>query len=161
MNPVLIVGSMALDDLELPCGSFPGTVGGSATYASLATCLFAPARIVAVVGDDFPSPWLDRLAAQGVDTRGVERSPGLTFRWKGRYAQDLSSRTTLDTQLNVFATFHPKIPEDYRDSRYLLLGNIHPELQAQVLASVKRPDFVALDTMNLWIVSSGVITTWR
>jgi len=150
-NKVLIVGSMAFDDLELPSGTFKDVVGGSATYGAAASSLFAPTQIVGVVGDDFPDETLDRLSSRGVDVAGVERSEGKTFRWSGRYADDLSSRETLDTQLNVFADFRPKIPDSYREAEYLLLGNIHPELQLEVLAQVRRPRFVAADTMNFWI----------
>ncbi|MEZ4223718.1 MAG: PfkB family carbohydrate kinase [Polyangiaceae bacterium] len=150
-KPVLIVGSMAFDDLELPSGKFDDVVGGSATYASMATSLFAPARVVAVVGDDFPDATLSKLSTRGVDVTGVERAAGKTFRWAGRYAQNLSSRTTLDTQLNVFADFRPKLPAGYESSEFLLLGNIHPALQLEVLDAAKQAKFVAADTMNFWI----------
>jgi sugar/nucleoside kinase (ribokinase family) len=142
---------MAFDDLELPTGSYENVVGGAATYASLATSLFAPARIVAIVGRDFPEAKLELLRARGIDTSGVERAPGLTFRWKGVYAANLASRTTLDTQLNVFADFSPTLPAAYRESRFVLLGNIHPELQLRVLDQVQGSPFVAADTMNFWI----------
>ncbi|MBX3128752.1 MAG: sugar kinase [Polyangiaceae bacterium] len=151
-NPsVLIVGSMAFDDLELPTESARDVIGGSATYAALATCLFAPVRVVAVVGTDFPESAVTALSDRGVDTSGIERAEGKTFRWAGRYAKNLASRTTLDTQLNVFADFRPKLPESYRSSDFLLLGNIHPSLQLEVLDNVPNPRFVAADTMNFWI----------
>jgi sugar/nucleoside kinase (ribokinase family) len=150
-NPVLIVGSMAFDDLELPSGSFKDVVGGSATYAAIASSLYSATRVVGVVGDDFPAATLASLKARGVDTSGVEQVKGRTFRWAGRYAANLASRETLDTQLNVFADFRPKIPEGFRDSKVLLLGNIHPALQLEVLAQTKRPELVAADTMNFWI----------
>ncbi|MCC6900991.1 MAG: sugar kinase [Polyangiaceae bacterium] len=150
-DPVLIVGSMAFDDLELPTTNAKDVVGGSATYAALSAALFAPARVVAVVGDDFPSSAVELLAARGVETSGIERAAGKTFRWAGRYAKNLTSRTTLDTQLNVFADFRPKLPSAFRASPYLLLGNIHPSLQLEVLAQVERPKLVAADTMNFWI----------
>ncbi len=148
---VLIVGSMAFDDLELPSGSQKDVIGGSATYSALAASLFAPARIVAVVGDDFPEATLSDLERRSVDVSGVERARGKTFRWAGRYAENLASRTTLDTQLNVFADFRPKLPEPYRASSFVLLGNIHPALQLEVLAQTSAPRFVAADTMNFWI----------
>jgi len=148
---VLIVGSMAFDDLELPTAKVRNVVGGSATYSALSAALFAPVRVVAVVGDDFPTADLERLRARGVDTKGITRAAGKTFRWAGRYTKNLASRTTLDTQLNVFADFRPELPESYRDSPFVLLGNIHPELQLEVLAQVQRPEFVAADTMNFWI----------
>lgn len=149
--PVLIVGSMALDDLELPCGNFKDVVGGSAVFSAMATSLFAPAQMVGVVGRDFPTKVLDGLRARGVDTEGVEVVEGRTFKWAGRYASNLGSRETLDTQLNVFADFAPKIPETFRQSRFVLLGNIHPALQLEVLSQMQAPAFVAADTMNFWI----------
>ena len=150
-DPVLIVGSMAFDDLELPTTNAKDVVGGSATYAALSAALFAPARVVAVVGDDFPASAVEMLATRGVETSGIERASGKTFRWVGRYAKNLTSRTTLDTQLNVFADFRPKLPDAFRASPYLLLGNIHPSLQLEVLAQVERPKRGAADTMNFWI----------
>jgi sugar/nucleoside kinase (ribokinase family) len=126
-------------------------VGGSATYAAVAASLYTPARVVAVVGDDFPAEALTMLQGRGVDTGGIERATGKTFRWAGRYAPNLASRETLDTQLNVFADFRPKLPEHYRDSKIVLLGNIHPALQLEVLAQAKSPKLVVADTMNFWI----------
>ena len=150
--PILIVGSMAFDDLELPTGAFPNVVGGSATYGAYAATAFAPVRLVAVVGSDFPTAQLDALAKRGADVSGVERrTDGKTFRWAGRYSQNLSSRETLDTQLNVFASFDPKLPEAYRSTPLVLLGNIHPALQVSVLAQIERPRLVVADTMNFWI----------
>jgi sugar/nucleoside kinase (ribokinase family) len=149
--PILIVGSMAFDDLDLPTGSERDVVGGSATYASLAASLLAPARVVAVVGDDFPGAVLERLTAKGIDIAGIERARGKTFRWAGRYAQNLASRTTLDTQLNVFADFRPTLPDSYKSSPIVFLGNIHPALQLEVLGQTTSPRFVAADTMNFWI----------
>jgi sugar/nucleoside kinase (ribokinase family) len=149
---VLIVGSMAFDDLELPTTSAKNVVGGAATYASLAASLFAPARIVAVVGDDFASSDIDALANRNIDTSGIETvKGGKTFHWKGRYDAKLTGRTTLDTQLNVFANFRPKLPKNYRASEYLLLANIHPGLQLEVLDQVESPKLVFADTMNFWI----------
>ncbi len=150
-HPILIVGSMAFDDLELPSGAFKDVVGGSATYGAYAATSFAKARLVAVVGEDFPEAELSSLRARGADTDGVERAPGKTFRWAGRYSENLSSRETLDTQLNVFADFSPKIPAAFQDSPLVLLGNIHPALQARVLDQVSRPKLVVADTMNFWI----------
>ena len=149
--PVLIVGSMAFDDLELPSGNEKDVVGGSATYAAYSAALFAPVQIVAVVGSDFPKATLSDLARVGVDCAGVEQANGKTFRWAGRYAANLASRTTLDTQLNVFADFQPKLPASYTTTPYVLLGNIHPALQLDVLAQAQRPRLVAADTMNFWI----------
>jgi sugar/nucleoside kinase (ribokinase family) len=152
-KPLLIVGSMAFDDLILPSGEYSDVVGGAATYAALAASIYTPAQLVAVVGKDFPEPTLAQLEQRGCDITGVARAEGKTFRWRGRYAANLCSRETLDTQLNVFATFQPELPPAYRDTEYVLLGNIHPELQLRVLAQVSRPKLVAADTMNFWIES--------
>jgi sugar/nucleoside kinase (ribokinase family) len=150
-QPLLIVGSMAFDDLDLPSTQARDVVGGSATYAALASNLFAPARIVAVVGEDFPEEVLSKLSERGIDVSGIERASGKTFRWWGRYADNLASRTTLDTQLNVFADFRPALPPAFCDSPFVMLGNIHPALQLEVLAQVRSPRFVVADTMNFWI----------
>jgi sugar/nucleoside kinase (ribokinase family) len=150
-DTVLIVGSMAFDDLELPTTSAKNVVGGAATYASLAASLFSPARIVAVVGEDFADKDIQSLNKRGIDTDGIERVKGKTFRWAGRYDANLAGRTTLDTQLNVFANFRPKLPRSYRSSEYVLLANIHPALQLEVLDQVEQPKAVFADTMNFWI----------
>jgi sugar/nucleoside kinase (ribokinase family) len=150
-TPILIVGSMAFDDLDLPSGPARNVVGGSATYAALSASLYSPVRVVAVVGTDFPEEAITLLGSRGVDVAGIERASGKTFRWAGRYAANLASRETLDTQLNVFADFRPKLPESYRDSKIVLLGNIHPALQLEVLAQTRAPELVVADTMNFWI----------
>lgn len=148
---VLIVGSLAFDDLEMPSGTFNDVLGGAATYSSITASLLTPVRLVGVVGTDFPGAVLEDLKRRGVDTAGVEHANGKTFRWRGKYSADLASRETLDTQLNVFADFRPKIPAQFRTTPYLLLGNIHPALQIEVLAQVEKPRLVVADTMNLWI----------
>ncbi len=150
-SPVLIVGSMAFDDLELPSGAAKDVVGGSATYAAYSAALFAPVQIVAVVGSDFPEATLSDLTRHGIDIAGVEQAAGKTFRWAGRYADNLASRVSLDTQLNVFADFRPKLPTAYTSTPFVLLGNIHPALQLEVLAQAQKPRLVAADTMNFWI----------
>jgi sugar/nucleoside kinase (ribokinase family) len=150
-TPALIVGSLAFDDLEMPSGTFDNVLGGAATYSSISASLLAPVRLVGVVGNDLPSAVLEDLGKRGVDTAGVEHAAGKTFRWRGRYSVDLSSRTTLDTQLNVFADFRPKIPAQFRATPFVLLGNIHPALQLEVLAQVEKPKLVMADTMNFWI----------
>jgi len=150
-SSVLIVGSMAFDDLDLPTGSEKDVVGGSATYAAYSAALFAPVQIVAVVGSDFPESTLVDLSAHGIDIAGVEKAAGKTFRWAGRYAANLASRVSLDTQLNVFADFRPKLPAPYTSTPFVMLGNIHPSLQLEVLAQAKKPRLVAADTMNFWI----------
>jgi sugar/nucleoside kinase (ribokinase family) len=150
-NPLLIVGSMAFDDLELPSEKAANVIGGAATYAAYAASLFTSVRVVAVVGRDFPESELEALKARGVDLAGVERADGQTFRWAGRYSANLQSRETLDTQLNVFADFKPRLPESFRDSPFVLLGNIQPGLQLEVLEQTRNPRVVAADTMNFWI----------
>lgn len=154
---------MAFDDLQFPVPTpdpnsgqelrttFVDVVGGSATYAALTASCFSEVRVVAVVGEDFPAAMLDTLQQRGVDTSGIERAEGKTFRWSGRYHEDLVGRDTLDTQLNVFADFRPKLPEGYRKSPIVLLGNIHPALQLEVLDQVEKPELVVADTMNFWI----------
>lgn len=151
---LLAVGSVALDSVETPFGHKEDVLGGSATFFSTAASFFSPVQIVAVVGDDFPQEHLDFLKARGVDTSGVTREKGRTFRWKGRYTFQLNEAQTLDTQLNVFQHFSPKLPESYRSAEIVFLGNIHPELQGQVLDQVRGPRLVAADTMNFWIQGS-------
>ena len=152
-NQLLIVGSIAFDDLDMPTGRHRDVLGGAATYSSLSASLLAPGavRVVGIVGADFPDAHLADLRARGVDTAGVERAAGKTFRWHGRYSDDLASRTSIDTQLNVFADFSPKIPAAYEKSAMVLLGNIHPKLQVDVLQQIRQPLLVAADTMNFWI----------
>ena len=152
-NSLLIVGSIAFDDLDMPSGRHRDVLGGAATYSSLAASLLAPGavRVVGIVGDDFPESHLVELRARGIDTAGVERAAGKTFRWHGRYSEDLASRTSIDTQLNVFADFSPKIPPAYEKSALVMLGNIHPKLQVDVLQQIREPRLVAADTMNFWI----------
>lgn len=155
-HPLLIVGSIAFDDLDMPTGNFRDVLGGAATYSSLAAALIdrGGVRVVGIVGTDFPEAHLGELRSRGVDTQGVERAQGKTFRWHGRYSADLASRTSLDTQLNVFADFSPKIPSAYQSSPFVLLGNIHPSLQVDVLGQVSKagkPTLVCADTMNFWI----------
>jgi len=153
VSATLVVGSLAFDDLDMPSGNFRDVLGGAATYSSIAASLLAPVRLVGVVGHDFDEKHLDMLRARGVDTGGVERQGGKTFRWHGRYSQDLASRESIDTQLNVFADFRPKIPQSYKRSEVVLLGNIHPKLQLEVLSQVERSarTMVIADTMNFWI----------
>jgi sugar/nucleoside kinase (ribokinase family) len=148
---ILAVGSVAYDSVETPFGRADEVLGGSAVYFSTAASYFAPVRLVGIVGEDFPSDALDFLKGRPVDLAGLVRAPGKTFRWAGRYGYDLNEAKTLDTQLNVFADFRPDLPDAYRDSDYVFLGNIDPDLQAQVLGQVRGPRLVAADTMNFWI----------
>ncbi len=151
-SPLLVVGSIALDTIETRAGKRNDILGGAATYIALAASHFCTVNTVAVVGrEDFKKEYVDLLVSRGVDVEGVERAEGRTFRWSGVYADDFSSRTTLDTQLGVFESFDPKIPPQYLSSRFALLGNIHPSLQLKVLNSLKEETYVAADTMNLWI----------
>ncbi|HZY03293.1 MAG TPA: PfkB family carbohydrate kinase [Anaeromyxobacteraceae bacterium] len=148
---LLVVGSVALDSVETPFGHREEVLGGSATYFSVCASFFGAVRLVAVVGQDFPEEHVRFLESRGVDLQGLARQPGRTFRWKGRYEFDLNQAHTLDTQLNVFADFRPDLPQAWRDSRHVFLGNIDPDLQRQVLDQVRGARFVACDTMNYWI----------
>ncbi len=150
---LLVVGSVALDSLETPFGRREDVLGGSASYFSACASFFGPTRVVAVVGEDFPEEHLGFLASRGVDLAGLARKAGKTFRWRGRYEFDLNTAHTLETQLNVFAAFQPRLPDPYRDSDYVFLGNIDPDLQRAVLDQVRAPRLVACDTMNFWIDS--------
>lgn len=148
---VLIVGSMAFDDVETATGKVTQVIGGAATYAAIAASLFTRARLCAIVGRDFPAHELEFMQRHGIDVSGVEIAEGKTFRWSGIYSADFVSRKTLDTQLNVFETFQPKLSGEYRQSDYVFLANIHPDLQLSVLEQTRKPRLVLCDTMNLWI----------
>lgn len=148
---LLVVGSVALDTVETPSGKREDALGGSATFFSTAASLFHPVQLVAVVGDDFPAEHVEFLQKRGVDLTGLVRTTGKTFRWKGRYGAQLNEAHTLDTQLNVFADFAPKLPVAFQSPEIVFLGNIDPVLQGRVVAQVKRPKLVAADTMNFWI----------
>jgi sugar/nucleoside kinase (ribokinase family) len=148
---ILVVGSVAYDTVETPRERRERQLGGSASFFALAAGPEAGVRVVAVVGDDFSPAHLDLLSSRGVDIAGLVRAPGTSFHWSGRYHDDFVERDTLLTELGVFADFQPVIPAAWRESEYLFLANIHPDLQARVLAAVARPRLVVLDTMNLWI----------
>lgn len=148
---VLVVGSVALDSVKTPFGAVENVLGGSASYFSTAASFFTDVSLVGVVGEDFPSEALALFRAREINIDGLERVQGRTFRWAGEYTYDLNEAITLDTQLNVFEQFRPKLPAAYQDSPYVFLANIDPELQIEVLNQVKRPKFVACDTMNFWI----------
>lgn len=153
-TPILCVGSVALDSVETPFGRAERVIGGSAVYFTAAASLFHAVQVVGVVGDDYPLAELDFLARRGADLSGIERRPGESFFWAGRYHFDLNSRDTLETKLGVFASFQPKIPPSFRAARFVFLGNIDPVLQHEVLDQVEAPDVVACDTMNYWIDGS-------
>ena len=151
MGKLLVVGSVALDTVKTPFGEVSEVLGGSATFFSTAASYFTSVDLIAVVGEDFPPEHLAFLKSRGVDVTGLERRPGATFRWKGEYTHQLNEAHTLDTKLNVFETFRPRIPDAYRSPDLLFLGNIDPELQLDVLQKLSRPPLVACDTMNFWI----------
>jgi sugar/nucleoside kinase (ribokinase family) len=152
---ILVVGSVAFDSVETPFGKAERVLGGTASFFSVAASFFAPVKLVGVVGDDFGEKEMAAFEGRDIDLQGLERAPGRTFFWAGRYSWDLNSRDTLTTELNVYETFEPKIPELYRDCDYVFLGNIDPVLQRRVLDQVKRPKVVACDTMNFWIEGHG------
>lgn len=147
---VAVVGSVALDTVETPSGRNIDGLGGAATYFSLAASRYAKVRLVGVVGEDFPQEHCELLAGSGVDIEGLEHAAGKTFRWSGRYHDDVNQRDTLDTQLNVFEQFQPRLTDAARKAKFLFLANIHPALQLSVLDQAEAA-FVGLDTMNLWI----------
>ena len=148
---ILVVGSVAYDTVETPFGRAEKVLGGSASFFSVAASFFAPVNLVAVVGDDFGDQAMSAFAGRPVDLEGLERTAGKTFHWQGKYSYDLNSRETVCTDLNVFEFFKPRIPDRYRRSEHVFLGNIDPVLQRQVLDQVERPRLVACDTMNFWI----------
>jgi sugar/nucleoside kinase (ribokinase family) len=151
---VLIVGSVALDNVRTPFGHADWVLGGAASYASVSASFFAPVRMVAVIGEDFPEEHLAQFARHRIDLRGLQRAPGDTFRWSGYYEYDLNQAHTTATELNVFESFRPELPADYRNSPYVFLANIDPALQLSVLDQVRRPKLVVCDTMNYWIESA-------
>jgi sugar/nucleoside kinase (ribokinase family) len=149
---LLVVGSVAFDAIETPFGKVDRTLGGAASYFALAASHFSPVRLVAVVGEDFSKKDEAVFKGRKIDLTGLEHAPGKSFFWAGRYSQDMNERTTLATELNVFAEFRPTLPESYCDSSFLFLGNIDPTLQRSVLGQLRcKPKVVGLDTMNFWI----------
>jgi len=150
-SSLLVVGSVALDSVETPQESRDDVLGGSASFFSAVATLLGPVRLVAVVGEDFPEQHVTFLRERGVDLSGLQRAAGKTFRWRGRYLQDMVGRETLETRLNVFEQFEPRLTQDFRGSDFVFLANIHPALQLGVLDQVEQPTLVACDTMNLWI----------
>lgn len=150
---VLVVGSVALDTIETPFGAVENAIGGSATYIAVAASYFtSPIRLVGVIGGDFPGRGISFLEDRHVDLEGLQVvEEGKTFRWSGRYHYDLNERDTLSTDLNVFEKFDPRIPEKYRKSSCVCLGNIDPVLQRRVLDQIEHPRVIICDTMNYWI----------
>jgi sugar/nucleoside kinase (ribokinase family) len=148
---ILVVGSLAYDDVQTPFESRREVLGGAASYFSLAARLYAPVRLMGVVGEDFREKDLERLRSKGIDVSHVERAAGRSFRWLGRYDYDLSTAETINTDLGVFGDWDPHLPEAFADSEFVFLANILPEIQLRMLEQVSSPTAVALDTMNYWI----------
>ena len=148
---VLVVGSIAIDTVKTPVEERSDLLGGSASYAALAASFFSPVRLVGIVGDDFPKSEFDFWRSRKINTEGVQRVNGKTFRWSGEYSWDLNTRQTRSIDLNVFEDFKPVLPETYRQTDFVLLANIAPSLQTHVLEQMKRSRFVVADTMDLWI----------
>lgn len=150
---IVVVGTVAFDTVETPFGRGENVLGGSATYFSTSASFFTDVSLVAVVGEDFPDEHLEFLRSREINLDGLQRIPGKTFHWTGKYGFDLNEAQTIDTQLNVLMEFNPELPAAYRDTDVLFLANIDPELQLKVLDQVKSPALVACDSMNFWISS--------
>jgi sugar/nucleoside kinase (ribokinase family) len=146
-----IVGSIGIDTIETPAEKREDILGGSVSYASAAASFFTHTGMVGVVGTDFPQEFLATWKDMSIDLEGLQTVEGKTFRWSGVYEANMDNRRTLSTELNVFEQFSPELPEDYREAPYLFLGNIHPALQLHVLEQVRNPEFILIDTMDLWI----------
>lgn len=153
MNPILVVGSVALDSVKTLEGESREALGGSAVFFSLSARFFSPVSMVGVVGEDFPKHHREMLSSRDIDLSGLKEVSGKTFRWEGKYGKDLSAAETLATYLNVFETFRPVLSEKQKKAAVVFLANIDPELQFEVLSQMKSPAFVACDTMNYWIAS--------
>jgi sugar/nucleoside kinase (ribokinase family) len=148
---ITVVGSVAFDSIETPAGRRDRCLGGAATYFSLAASYFTSVRVIAVVGEDFTAEQQSVFDARGIDTQGIERASGKSFFWEGSYLENLNEAKTHNTELNVFGSFQPKIPDAYRDSEFLFLANIDPVLQKRVREAMPKAKLVAGDTMNYWI----------
>ena len=148
---VLIVGSTALDSIKTPTAENPRLLGGSASHAAVAASFFSPVKLVGVVGDDFPRKYIQLYKKHRVDLAGLQIKEGKTFHWSGEYEVNMNNRRTLLTELGVFETFSPLLPEAYQNSQFVLLANIAPALQHHVLDQMRRPKFVVADTMDLWL----------
>ena len=153
MSEVLVVGSLAYDSVTTPSGKAEKSLGGSANYFSVSASLFAPVRVVGVVGSDYSDSDREILKKRNVDLDGMQVVQGKTFHWEGTYEQNLNEAVTLKTELNVFANFNPELPAKYKNSKYVFLANIDPVLQLQVLSQIENPLFVGMDSMNFWIMS--------
>jgi sugar/nucleoside kinase (ribokinase family) len=153
--PVLVVGSIAIDTIKTQLEERRDVLGGAASYASISASYFSPVNLVGIVGTDFPEEYVELFKSRGINLAGLEVANGKTMRWWGEYEWDMNRRRTLDLALNVFETFSPTIPESYRKTPIVLLGNISPVLQTHVLDQVEHPQFVVADTMDLWIATTN------
>lgn len=151
MASILVVGSLAYDDVQTPVERRTGVLGGAASYFAIAARLYAPVRLVGVIGDDFLEKDVERLRARGIDLAGLERRAGTSFRWLGKYDYAMNTAETINTDLGVFADWRPRVPAEFADSEFVFLANIDPEIQLATLRSVRAPKAIALDTMNYWI----------
>ncbi len=150
-NNLLVVGTVAIDSVKTPFGEADSVLGGSATYFSVASSYFTSVRLVAVVGKDFPPSYMDTFQKHGVDTSGLVKMKGETFRWKGAYGYDLNVANTLETKLNVLLQFDPVLTKEEKNTPFVFLANIDPDLQIKVISQLESPKLVALDSMNFWI----------
>ncbi len=148
---LLVIGSIAFDSVKTPFGEVEKVLGGAAVYASVSASFFNSVKLVGVVGQDFPKSDLDFLKSRRIDTKGLSVQDGETFFWRGEYGENMNEAKTIETELNVFSNFNPVLPEDYKNSEYVFLANIDPDIQMNILKQIKSPKLVALDTMNLWI----------
>lgn len=155
MNKMLVIGSVALDTITTPIGSSKEVLGGSATYFSISASFFTRVNLVATVGKDFPRQYRALIKSFGVDTKGLETKDGKTFRWEGSYVDDLNCAKTIETQLNVFADFRPRIPDEYKNNKFVFLANIDPDLQLFILKQFKNNGLIGCDSMNYWIQNKG------
>jgi hypothetical protein len=153
MSEILVVGSLAYDSIETPSGKVDRALGGSANYFSLAASMFTNVRLVGVVGEDYDQKDIELLKSRQVDMNGMQVQKGKTFHWEGSYTGDLNEAVTKKTELNVFEKFNPEIPASFKDSKFVFLANISPDLQLKVLSQVQKPLFTGMDTMNFWISS--------
>ena len=151
MTDILVVGSLAYDDVQTPFERRKGVLGGAASYFALAARLYGTVHLVGVIGDDFRPDDIERLRACEIDVSGIERQPGRSFRWSGRYDYDMSTAESLNTDLGVFEHWRPTVPEAMRDAPFVFLANIHPQVQLDVLEQVRAPRVVAMDSMNFWL----------
>jgi len=151
MVELVVVGSVALDNIKTPLGEVSEALGGAAVYSSVAASFLTDVGVVGVIGKDFPNDYVEFLLERGICTKGLCTSNGRTFRWHGHYEGDMNNATTLKTELNAFATFDPELPDEYKKAKYVFLANIDPELQMRVIKQMENPKLIAMDTMNHWI----------